>query len=39
MSFDYDELILSSGALTHMLTPPFPLHLPASFRADKMKTS
>ena len=32
MAFDYVELLLSSGALTHMLTPRFPLHPPTSFR-------
>ena len=36
MVFDYQckELLLSSGALTHMLTPPFSLHLSTSVRAD-----
>ena len=39
MVLNYEELLLSSGALTHMLTPPPPPHSSGSFRADIMKTS
>ena len=37
--FDYEELLLSSGALPNMPTPPVPLHSSISFRTDIIKTS
>ena len=39
MISDYEELLLRGGALTHILTPPFPLHSSTSFRVDIIKIS
>ena len=38
MVFDYEGLLLSSGALTDILILRFPLHSPTSFRADTIQT-